>query len=401
MASVNIGDLACGMVLAGDVCGAHGRKLLAGGTVLAENHLRVLRIWGVSQVDIVAGNPAADASCPSAVGPDPEALARADARFAIAGRGHPAVDELYRQCLKDMPVVSGPGPLPPEPHASDLALPALPQSPEALVQADPALASFPDVYFRLQEAINDPGASAGHIAGIIGRDPGLAASLLRLANSPLYGLPRPIDSLARGVMVIGARELTQLALGVAVVGRFRDIPDGCLTMRQTWEHAVGCAVLAQVLAVHLGLPRERLFVAGLLHDLGRLVLLRRFPLHMAKAVALARRQGQAVAEAEREVFGFDHAAVGATLLAHWRLPPDLAEAVGGHHGDGETGLDAAVVHVADVAAVAGGFGSNGSPLVPPLSGPAFDALNIAPSVLPVALSQARRQVGDIVATLVS
>uniref|UniRef100_I2Q6E5 Putative signal transduction protein n=1 Tax=Desulfovibrio sp. U5L TaxID=596152 RepID=I2Q6E5_9BACT len=412
MACVTIDDLRCGMVLSGDVLGRNGRRLLAGGTVLAENHLRVLRIWGVSQAEILGRETASDnVSGPPHGGEDARLEAAgtlADARFVIAGRDQAAVAELHRLCVRELAaapaapaVAAAPAAAPPAAGPAG-ALPAAPADPQALLAGEPSLASFPDIHFRLQEALRDPGASAGHIAGIIGRDPGLAAGLLRLANSPLYGLARPVDSLARGVLVIGAGELAQLALGVAVVARFRDLPAGSVTMRQAWEHAVGCGVLAQILAVHVGgLPKERLFVAGLLHDLGRLVMLRRAPRHMARAMDLAREGGMALFAAERRVFGYDHAAVGEALLTCWRLPPELAEAVGGHHGGRDMRLDAAVVHVADVMAVAAGFGFNGSPLVPPLDARAFAALSLPPSVLGVALSQARRQVGDILATLLA
>jgi HD-like signal output (HDOD) protein len=408
MARVNIDELQCGMVLAEDVIGKNGRMLLTGGTVLEPNHLRVLRIWGVSAASVADGKAASDGGPASPAGRPMagEALAQArahlDARFARTDRAHPAVAELYRFCLREMerddqcvlPART------PSAVASDRPLPPAPPSPEALIAGDPSLASFPDIYFRLREAINDPSASASRLAGIIGSDPSLAATLLRLANSPFYGLSRPIDSLARGVMLIGAGELAQLALGVTVVERFRDVPDGCLTMRQVWEHAVGCGALARVLAAHVGgVSQEELFVAGLLHDLGRLVLLRRLPRHMAQAMALAREKGIPVVAAEREILGFDHAVVGRALLALWRLPLELAEAVGGHHAAGDLSLEAAIVQVADAAAVAVSFGSNGSSLVPPLAPAAWEALGLEPSVLAVALSQAKRQVDDIVASL--
>lgn len=405
MAKVDIDDVRCGMRLAGDACGKNGRKLLGAGTVLETGHLRVLRIWGVSAVNVAGGEAAGDVRDAACGEGEPEAqeAARelAALRFALADRSHPAVDALYRCCLRDLAKEDRcplPPPFPPVSAASPL--PEAPDSPEALVAGDPSLASFPDIYFRLQEALADPGASAGRIAGIIGNDPGLSATLLRLANSPLYALPHPIDSLARGVMRIGAGELAQLALGVAVADRFRDIPACCLTMRQIWEHAVGCGVLARVLAAHVGgVSQERLFVAGLLHDLGRLVLLRRLPVHMARAMAMAREERLPVAAAERELLGYDHAAVGRALLAQWRLPQELAAAVGGHHGQGAMALDACIVHVADMAAVAAGYGSNGSPMAPPLDAAAWDALGLEPSVLPVVLSQAGRQVDDIVSGL--
>ncbi|WP_428565812.1 MAG: HDOD domain-containing protein [Solidesulfovibrio sp. DCME] len=406
MAKVPIDELQPGLVLGADVCGKNGRMLLSAGTVLLPNHLRVLRIWGVSAVCLAPGGEPPATAVPDAGGeaaPSPNDVWQAlDARFVLTDRAHPAVAALYGFCLRDLaradrcPV---PAVAPPPVEAGEAE--PLPPGPEALVADDPSLASFPDIYFRLREAIDDPGASAGRIAGIIGDDPSLAARLLRLANSPFYGLARPIDSLARGVMRIGAGELAQLALGVAVVDRFRDIPSCCLTMRQIWEHAVGCGALARVLGAHVGgLSQERLFVAGLLHDLGRLVLLRRLPRTMSRAMRLAWERGEPLVAAERALLGFDHAAVGRALLAQWHLPPELASAVGGHHLAGGADLDAAIVHVADVATVALGLGSNGSPLVPPLDGAAWERLGIEPSLLAVALSQARRQVDDIVASLV-
>lgn len=407
MARVNIDELRCGMVLENEVVGKNGRMLFPAGTVLDSKCLRVLRIWGVVAACVAAGDKAAaqpEVAAAAVPGERDRARADLDARFAFVDRNHPAMAELYRFCLRDLEETDR-CPLPlrrsmPETGVDAASLPAAPASPEALIAGDPTLASFPDIYFRLREALDDPGASAGRLAGIIGSDPSLAATLLRLANSPLYGLSRPIDSLARGVMLIGAGELARLALGVAVVDRFKDVPTCCLTMRQVWEHAVGCGVLARVLVAHVGgISQEELFVAGLLHDLGRLVLLRRLPRHMALVLAQARERGIPLVAAERALLGYDHAAVGRELLVQWRLPPELAAVVGGHHREEDLTLGMALVQVADVAAVAVGFGSNGSPVVPPFAPAAWETLGLEPSVLAVALSQARRQVDDIVSSL--
>lgn len=416
MQRVNVDDLSCGMVLAEDVVSKNGRMLLAGGAVITTSQLRILRIWGVTSVAVADGregmavppgdsNPADGGLAPRPEIPD--AVRRLlDERFAIAGREQGAVAEIHQFCLRQYADAArcppSPPATPPPIGQTDTVLPPAPESPQALLADEPSLASFPDIYFRLQAALNDPQASTGHIAGIVGTDPSLAASLLRLANSPLYGLSRPIDSLARGVMLIGADELAQLVLGVTVLDRFKDLPNACLTMRQAWEHAVGCGVLARVLACHVGgLVQETFFVAGLLHDIGRLVLLRRLPRHMARIMALAWTERMPLYAAELAVLGFTHAAVGEALLERWRLPPQLSEAVGGHHGGDVMSLDAAIVHVADAAAVAAGFGFNGSPLVPPVSALALDALALEPGVLSLALSQAGRQVGDIVSTLLA
>jgi HD-like signal output (HDOD) protein len=401
MAGIPIDDLECGMVPTHDIVGKNGRLLVAGGVTLGPSHLRILRIWGVTEVEVTASGPQ-DVREPET---DPARLAaardQANAQFRLTDREHPAMAELFR--LRVVALATAEPPIPDfqaDPGDDNAPLPPAPPDPEALIAADPSLASFSDVYFRLQEALDDPAASAGRMADIIGRDPGLAASLLRLANSPFYGFSKRIDSLTRGVMLIGAGELALLALGISVAGKFQNLPPGCVTLRQTWEHAVGCGVLARLLATQIrGLPQERAFVAGLLHDTGRLVLLRLLPRHMARVVRVAREEAVPLRRAEQAVLGYDHAAVGRTLLTRWSLPPGLCAAVGDHHAPDGADPDTALVHLANCMAISQAIGANGSPLVPPLEPVAWTALGLPVSSLAVALSQARRQVSDLVAML--
>jgi len=401
MAGIPIDDLQCGMVAARDILGKNGRLLVAEGVTLGPSHLRILRIWGVTEVEVASCAPQ-EARLAEV---DPARLAaaqdQATALFRLTDREHPAVAELFRLRVATLATAEPPRPdVRPAPDDADAPLPPAPPDPEALIAADPSLASFSDVYFRLQEALDDPAASAGRMADIIGRDPGLAASLLRLANSPFYGFSKRIDSLARGVMLIGAGELALLALGISVAAKFKNLPPGCVTLRQTWEHAVGCGVLARLLATQIrGLPQERAFVAGLLHDAGRLVLLRLLPRHMARIVRVAREEAMPLRCAEQAVLGYDHAAVGRSLLTRWSLPPGLCAAVGDHHAPDGADPDTALVHLANCMAISQGIGANGSPWVPPLEPAAWTALGLPGSALAVALSQARRQVSDLVAML--
>jgi len=414
MGLLNIADLKPGMTIARDVIGKNGRMLLPKGLALTEAHLRVCNIWGVTEAEVYgASRDEASEAAYHAI--DPERLKAAAHRAALLFSGcnteHPAVSELLRLRVIELAETAGengetglfdrPGPARTLEAGQD-RLPPAPSSPAALIAGDEDMGSFPEVYFELQNALDNPGSSDAHIADIIGRDPGLSARLLKLANSPLYGFASSVDSLARGVMMVGARELIQLALGLTVIDKFKDIPQGLLNVRQVWEHAIGCAVFARILAVHTEkLSLDRLFVAGLIHDLGRLVMLKKIPRHMARIMETARVERIPLYAAEKRLLGYDHADLGLAIMKKWRLPPVLCEIVGSHHAP-ETVInipEAALVHLADLMTIACGVGYNGSPYVPPLSPAAWDSLGLPVSVLAVVLSQAGRQMREMTSSL--
>jgi HD-like signal output (HDOD) protein len=409
MGLLNIVDLKPGMTIARDVIGKNGRLLVPRGAALTEGHLRVCNIWGVTEAEVFdtsrdeAREATFDAIAPGAL---KVAAAQAAVLFAGCNTDHPAVSELLRLRIIELALEAGgngsAGPaitvLADTGEAGEEDIPPAPPTPTALIAGDEAMGSFPEVYFELQSALDNPGSSDAHIADIIGRDPGLTARLLKLANSPLYGFASRVDSLARGVMMVGARELIQLALGLTVIDKFKDIPPGLLSVRQVWEHAIGCAVFARILAFQTEkLSMDRLFVAGLIHDLGLLVMLKKIPRHMARIMKTVRAERIPLYAAERRMLGYDHAELGQAMMQKWRLPPVLCEIVGAHHHP-EAAADlpeAAVVHLADLMAVASGVGFNGSPHVPPLSPVAWDSLGLPLGALAVALSQAKRQIRDI------
>jgi HD-like signal output (HDOD) protein len=414
MGLLNIADLKPGMTVARDVVGKNGRLLVPKGTALTAGHLRVCNIWGVAEAEVFdssrdeAHEAAFDAIAPGAL---KAAAAQAAELFAGCNTEHPAVSELLRLRVIDLAETAAgngrgrPQAAPVAPVAPETAgeeLPPAPATPAALIAGDDDMGSFPEVYFELQKALDNPGNSDAYIADIIGRDPSLTARLLKLANSPLYGFASRVDSLARGVMMVGARELIHLSLGLSVISKFKDIPPGLLNVRQLWEHAVGCAVFARLLAAQAEkLSMDRLFVAGLTHDLGLLAMLKKIPRHMAWIMKTVRTERLPLYAAERRLLGYDHAELGQAMMQKWRLPPVLCEIVGAHHRpEAATDLpEAAVVHLADLMAIAFGVGFNGSPHVPPLSPVAWDTLGLPLGALAVILSQAKRQIRDITASL--
>ncbi len=223
-----------------------------------------------------------------------------------------------------------------------------------LVKGIGKLASLPEVCVRVNEMVDDPRSSAAAIGKVISRDTALTAQLLRLANSSFYNFPSNISTISRAITVIGERELRYLVLALSAVRTFSSIPIELSNMASFWRHSVYCAVLARAIAARCHvLHSERLFVAGLLHDIGKLVIMHRVPELAREALQRAQDGDEELHEVEQEVLGCDHAAVGRVLLEQWKLPSVLCEAVGCHHNIAaaeEARLDAAIVHIANVFA---------------------------------------------------
>ncbi|MGE3550531.1 MAG: HDOD domain-containing protein, partial [Geobacter sp.] len=147
-----------------------------------------------------------------------------------------------------------------------------------LVDRTSTVYSLPLFYERLNEAINHPRTSIDDIAKIITEDQGLTARLLRLANSPLFGWFGKVDSINKAVTIIGTQQLRDLALAASVMGVFTGIPPELMSMTSFWRHSVACGIIARTLATWRREPNvERFFVAGILHDIGQLMMATTIP----------------------------------------------------------------------------------------------------------------------------
>ncbi|KAF0233665.1 MAG: putative signal transduction [Desulfovibrionaceae bacterium] len=400
MGTVYIEDLRPGMVLSADVRSRQGRLLFSEGLALDELSIQTLKFWGVTET-LVLGHDQETLDRERIKALDPavarQAWEEASHRLKLCDPTHPTVRELKRVSFINLIQNGLPAPrrhTPEEPPHEPRKRPDL----SRLASSTIKLAALPGIVTQALEALSNPNVSYSYVAEIIGKDTALSAKLLKLVNSALYAFPESVDTISRAVTVVGANRLTSLALGVSLINIFDSIPRDVLDMRSFWKHSLACGVLARLLAVTAGHPNvERCFVAGLLHDLGRLVMLKNHTAHVAQAVALARREEISLHQAERELWGFDHAELGGKLLTVWKFPASLERAVAEHHapGDGTIHQDAALVHVADIMAHAMALGQSGSPLAPPLSGTAWDSLNIPRSALGAAAAQGERQLDDI------
>lgn len=409
MGLINIDDLKAGMVLSEDLLGLHGRFLLPSGTVLGPKHLRVLKTWGVTEAP-VSGVTRAEAEAEAEARLDPAVLDRArehaETMFLAVDCSLEPMAEIKRLAVSRLARRMAEGWSPqtdmPDPEAAARETKPLPTADE-LAREEAALSTFPDIYHRILEALRSPTSSARHVATVVGMDASLSARLLRLVNSPFYGFPSRIETIDRAVAIVGMNEVTTLAMGLSLVNKFKNLSATCLDMKKFWKHCIACGILARLLAGQkVGLPEERHFVAGLLHDLGRLIIIKRLPGACARAMNLSRDQGIPLFEAERAVLGYDHAQVGSRLFTRWKLPASLVNAVGRHHSPALPGTqdnsapDAAIIQLADILAIALGMGTSGSLLVPPMRAETWQALNLPLGALAASARQAERQMSDIV-----
>lgn len=210
-------------------------------------------------------------------------------------------------------------------------------TPQSLVAEVRRLFSLPDVALRLNELVSDPDSSNQQIVEVLQLDTGLAATVLRMANSAWYGLSSQVDSLARAVALIGHSALRDLVLAVAFIQRFRDIPGELVNMKTFWDNSVACGVAARNLARQCRLrDSEQMFLAGLLHKVGRLVFFAARAQDYRLVLARAEDQSEAaLVAAERQQFGFCHADLGGELLQLWQLPPRLCSVVAHQYSSGQ------------------------------------------------------------------
>jgi HD-like signal output (HDOD) protein len=259
--------------------------------------------------------------------------------------------------------------------------------------------SLPKVCTRLNEAVNNPRSSTLDIADIISEDAALTARLLRLVNSSFYGFPSTIETPSQAVMIVGTTHLCDLALTTSVMRLFRGIPREFVTMDSFWRHSIACGLAARVLAAHRHEPNlERFFVAGVLHDIGRLLIYQQTPELARAAIEKSIVDSALLFDAEREALGCDHGALGGALLRAWSLSASLEESVAYHHRPTRARrypVEAALVHVADVIAQALELGSSGDRYVPPVEPEAWAVLELPVSVVGTVVEEVERQFADV------
>jgi putative nucleotidyltransferase with HDIG domain len=254
----------------------------------------------------------------------------------------------------------------------------LADSPERLVGAAPELEALPLVAHRVLSLLRDETTSIGALASLLETDQALAAAVLRHANSASVMPRRRIGTVREGIARVGHRTLWAVVVQ-ACAGPMLDrgLPPYALSRRTAWRHAATASMAARRLSVLLGIGQpEEASVAGLLHDVGKMVLTSVVPDLVAEVVSLARGQRLPVWQAERQVLGFDHASVSGALLRSWGFPEEVVGAVEHHHTPEPVGKPlSSLVYLADIAAhVVGAVGGGGACPQPEWDAPVAETL---------------------------
>lgn len=194
-----------------------------------------------------------------------------------------------------------------------------------------SMPGLPAVLTQVMETVQDPEASALDLGQFIASDQTLAAALLRVVNSAYYGFYREISSVTTAIVILGFLEVRNLVLAVTAYNTL----SASRPAQGLWRHSLEAAIGAQRAARLMSAPPAAgPFVAGLLHDVGKVVLQDLYPEVYRRAVGQARDRAEAVRVVEREMFQLDHAEAGAILAEHWNLPEPVVEAIRYHHEPG-------------------------------------------------------------------
>ncbi len=381
MRTVGIDDLEPGMILARDLFQS-GRLLLPSGSVVTSSNITFFQRQGIEKI-IVYSSPKSE--------PDEETLKKSFGYvrdyFMFVNHDHPAMIKMfdiavYRTAIKLMEGWT----LPTYEEQTVSELDDMRDlffrdegKVEDVVDAEIKIASFPDIFFKVKKVVDDPTASAQEIAAVVGLDVGISTQLLKLVNSPLYGFPSEVNSLVRAVALVGSRELCTLALGLSTISYFKDIPPELIDMRTFWMHSLTCGVFAKVIAEKVkGVVPEVMFTAGLLHDVGKLIIFKKMPCSSIQAMLSARENFIPLVEAEDMTLGFNHTEVAKYMLGKWNFPTELTEIISHHHSphSSEYKIQATILQVADNLANAIGISDGGMYVLPGIEDGAWELLGI-------------------------
>jgi HD-like signal output (HDOD) protein len=278
-------------------------------------------------------------------------------------------------------------------------------TPEGLVATIKDLVTLPEVALRIANMVDDPTSSATDIGREIANDAALTGRLLRVANSPAFGQYGKIATIPRAIAVLGVRQVRDLTVGLTAIRTFDGIGNELVTMESFWRHSILCAVAAgQIAARRNGGRGESPFVAGLLHDIGQLVLYSRAPDLARQALLMSADAVDDVGQyiCEREVVGFDHGSVGLALAQNWGLPRLLQECIQFHHEPDRAQvhpLEVATIHIANSVAVLAEISSTDLRDAPEISAGALRTASLDPVNLEEIVLQTQQSAAEILPLL--
>lgn len=205
---------------------------------------------------------------------------------------------------------------------------------EALLEQGQDLCSLPEIYIRVSEMLDNPRVTAPKIGETVQTDPAISTRILKMVNSAYYGLPNQVSSISKAIIILGRERLKQILIGSVLGGIFTSVNNESFSMQSFWQHSIKTAIIARELAMQADDVEEpdALFTAGLLHDIGRLIIAGKLPDLNGQIEDLIQRNQVDRTQAEYKILGFTHAELGAALMRQWGFPDLLICCTADHHG---------------------------------------------------------------------
>ena len=252
---------------------------------------------------------------------------------------------------------------------------------ERIIGSVDRLPTLPIIYTKLTNLLQSPNTTAKMISDVISEDQAIAVRVLNLVNSAFYSLPQKIGNLKHAIVILGLNQIKNLVLVTSTIKMFKELKSGSsFDMQRFWEHSIGCAVAARVLAetAYLKSPDD-VFTGGLLHDIGKLVHAIYLKEDFAAVIDDVCESGLPMIEVEQKILGWDHTDTGRELAIKWNLSKGTVDMIRHHHLSGnhtELTKEISAVHVGNTLCIALGLGSGGEKKVPVAQMKAWEILDI-------------------------
>ncbi len=273
-------------------------------------------------------------------------------------------------------------------------------SQEKLVDGVMDLISLPEVYLRIRALMNDDRSRLSDFAEVVQTDPNLVAGVLRIVNSAYFGFSGKIKTIVRALNFIGIGQLHSLVLSVSAIKSFSGISNEVVDMPTFWLRSVHCGVLSRLFAEACNIRQsEQLFVIGLLHEIGHLILFSALPNESSDVMAMAAEQQRPLYRVEQEFFGFHYGQLGRRLMQEWSLPDDFQE-ITQYHPDPSNApdfqLESSIVHMADMFSQSGNSASDPEELVERINPFAWEATGLTYEEIAPLFGEAMKQSAELI-----
>ncbi len=278
-------------------------------------------------------------------------------------------------------------------------------TPQELVDGIEKLVSLPEVCIKVNRLIEAPNYSAATLGDLIVQDTDLSARLLRIVNSAFYNMQAPVETISRAITVVGTNELRNLVMATSAAKVFTGIPGDLVDMHEFWRYSLATGVIGSELASRCRvLHAERLFVMGVLHDIGRLVIYLKLPDLSRDILLVTGGDASLLPAVEEEILGFTHMEVGEALLQSWKIPRSIVTVVGNHHQPMRTKdfrLETALVHLASSLSLSELDGTALDEALDQIDPVVWEITALRPETIEQALESVPQKVNEIVDVVLS